>query len=131
MLTVLGIDKTTTDGFRPCIVTIDGSKAYWINRTTPDSVTATTADVQTWMNANVSAPQQAAWKAHADDVLTAVAVVPEGWTRAALGELDVPPYLRAVLKLILDELNTLRALHSLPDRTVPQAITGVLAKLNT
>lgn len=39
--------------------------------------------------------------------------------------------LRAIVAVLIDELNTLRALHSLPPRTLSQAVTAVKNKIDS
>jgi hypothetical protein len=43
---------------------------------------------------------------------------------------DVRRLFRALVESLVDEINTLRALHSLPDRTVAQARTAILNKID-
>lgn len=43
---------------------------------------------------------------------------------------DVRRLFRALVESLVDEINTLRALHSLPDRTVAQARTAILSKID-
>lgn len=45
------------------------------------------------------------------------------------GRMDVDPYLRAFALVMLDEINTLRALHSRPARTISQLKDAVKSKL--
>ena len=135
-MTVLAHAKTAENGAIPCVVSLDGSKAFRLERTVP----AGTADLETWLNANVPVADEAAWKANALESDYAPAVVPEEWTHNAFDFADLPPKLRAILKTLLDEnnalrdeINVLRALHSLsdiPQRTGPQAISAVQTKLN-
>jgi len=43
---------------------------------------------------------------------------------------DIERTLRAIVELLIDELNTLRALHSLPDRTIAQARSAIRSKID-
>lgn len=43
---------------------------------------------------------------------------------------DVRRLFRALVESLVDEINTLRTLHSLPDRTVAQARTAILNKID-
>ncbi len=43
---------------------------------------------------------------------------------------DIERTLRAIVELLVDELNVLRALHSLPDRTIAQARSAIRNKID-
>lgn len=67
--------------------------------------------------ANIDAATAAATRVVADD--------------AEKARYDERKIFRALVEILLDEVNTLRALHTLPDRTVAQARTAILAKIDS
>lgn len=114
-MVVLGHARAPRDGAIPCVVSIDGSKGFRLERTVP----AGTGDVEVWLNANVPAGDEAAWKAKADANESA-AEIPDRWTRPSLPLADIPPRIRALLRLMLDMENDRRAKHGEAALTMPQ-----------
>lgn len=52
--------------------------------------------------------------------------------KASINSLPITKkYLQAIVSLLLDEINTLRALHSLTDRTIAQAKTAIDNKIDS
>lgn len=126
---LLGKSRTANaDGTLSVIVAIDGSLAFRIEHSVPSA----TGDIPAWLEtfAAPASKQRLAWIAVTQAANYTPAVVPEDWLHETLPKARIPRLTHAILELVIDELNTLRALHSLPDRTLTQAREAVRGKLN-
>lgn len=90
-------DAHTVNDFRPCNINIPGTTwTFRLQQTVPASEPVGTID--TWLAANVSAAQEAAWLAHAIENGWN-AKVPEAWKRQTLAANDIPAFMRAFIKV--------------------------------
>lgn len=125
-ITLIGNARAPVQGKIPCVVAFDGGAHFWLAQTVPSG----TVDIQAWLTANVSADAEAAWKARTLEPGYVPAVVPEEWTHEVFTWNSLSPKMQAILGVLFDEINALRANASLSERTPQQAISAVKAKLN-
>jgi len=84
----------------------------------PGSATYRIKKATTWTGPQITAAQNV--------IDTAPASSPQLTAQALIDAM--PIFEKAIILTLIDELNILRALHSLPARTVPQAIAAVRTK---